>query len=110
MVHTNEIKDLSDATFKSEIAEGTTLVDFWAPWCMPCRFQAPILEELAQEANGSVKIRKLNVDENEQSAMEYGITGIPTIILFKDGEVQKKLVGMQSKIMLRQAIDRIQKG
>jgi thioredoxin 1 len=107
MVHTNDIKDVTDATFKEETADGTTIVDFWAPWCMPCKFQAPILEELAREMNGRVKIRKLNVDENEESALAFGITGIPTLVLFKDGEAVKTLVGMQSKNTLKQAIEKL---
>jgi len=98
------IKQISDKDFEEEISSGVTLVDFWAPWCMPCRFQAPILEELAPELHDRSKIRKLNVDENQATSLKFGITGIPTLILFQDGRVVKQFVGLQPKKVLSAAI------
>ncbi|ADV68539.1 thioredoxin [Deinococcus maricopensis] len=89
--------DLSDSTFKTEIAEGLTLVDFWAPWCGPCRMIAPVVEELAGEYEGKVKFGKLNVDDNQQTAMQYRVMSIPTLILFKDGQPVEGIVGAQPK-------------
>jgi thioredoxin 1 len=83
------------------------LVDFWAPWCGPCRMMAPIIEEFAKDYTGKAKVCKLNTDEARDSAMEFGISAIPTIILFKDGQVQKKWVGLTGKRDLATAIDEL---
>mgnify|MGYP000493989628 CR=1 FL=1 len=80
------------------------LVDFWATWCGPCRMMAPVIEELAEEYDGKVKIGKLDVDENSDIAARYGVMSIPTIILFKNGEVFSKSVGLQDKEVLENAI------
>ncbi|MFD2615086.1 thioredoxin [Paenibacillus gansuensis] len=88
---------LTKDTFKDTIASGTTLVDFWAPWCGPCKIQLPIVEELAEELKGQANITKVNVDDQPELASEYGIMSIPTLLIFKDGELQNKLVGLQSK-------------
>jgi thioredoxin 1 len=99
------IANITDSTFKSEVAShGTVLVDFWAPWCGPCKMIAPVLEELDAELGGSVKIVKVNVDENGQSAGEFGVMSIPTLILFKDGQPIDKVVGFQSKDKLKSLI------
>ncbi|MBI3379962.1 thioredoxin [Candidatus Gottesmanbacteria bacterium] len=90
---------VTDSTFDTEVVKSTTpvLVDFWAVWCGPCRMQDPILEEIIKEYKGKVKITKLNVDENPQSAAKYGVMSIPTLLLFKNGEIVKQMIGVQSK-------------
>ena len=81
------------------------LVDFWAPWCGPCRQIAPVIEQLAGENVGAIKIGKLNVDEAPNSAQSYGVSSIPTLMIFKGGEVVERFVGVQPKTKLQQAID-----
>jgi len=99
--------ELTDATFDNTVhnSDVPVLVDFWAPWCGPCKMIAPIIEEIADEYSDKAKICKLDTDEARDSAMEFGISAIPTIILFKDGQVQKKWVGLTSKKDLTEAID-----
>ena len=101
--------ELTDATFDQTVhsSDVPVLVDFWAPWCGPCKMIAPIIQEIAAEYTDKAKICKLDTDEARDSAMEFGISAIPTIILFKDGQVQKKWVGLTSKKDLAEAIDEL---
>jgi thioredoxin 1 len=94
---------VSDDTFEQDVlkASGPVIVDFWAEWCGPCKTIAPVLEELAQEYGDQIKIVKMNVDENPQTPMTYGIRGIPTLIMFKDGEVADQQVGAHPKTVLK---------
>jgi thioredoxin 1 len=94
---------VSDDTFDKEVlqAEGPVVVDFWAEWCGPCKMIGPLLEELANELEGQVKIVKINVDDNPKVAMKYGIRGIPTLLIFKNGQVAASQVGAQPKNRLK---------
>ncbi len=91
------IVKITDDTFKNEISNGLVLVDFWAPWCGPCKMIAPVLEEINEEMGDQVKIAKLNVDDNQVTTAEYGVMSIPTLLVFKDGEVVEKVIGFQPK-------------
>jgi len=95
---------LTDDIFEKTVAEGTALVDFWAPWCMPCRMQGPIIEKVAVRVGDSAKICKMNVDEQQLAAQKYRITSIPTLLLFKNGQVVRQFVGVQDENTLVSAI------
>jgi thioredoxin 1 len=101
------VKELSDRDFESEVLQSTepVLVDFWAPWCGPCRMIGPIVEELARENAGALKVAKINIDDSPNTAAHLGVNAIPTIILFKGGEVTDRFVGVQPKKRLQEAID-----
>ena len=98
--------DVTDANFQAEVLESDqpTLVDFWAPWCGPCRVVAPVLEEIAAE-QPTLKVVKLNVDENQQTAAQYGVLSIPTMILFKNGQPAKTIVGAYPKKKLEAELE-----
>ncbi|GET23164.1 thioredoxin [Prolixibacter denitrificans] len=91
-----KIKILNNKNFKTVVRKGTVLVDFWAPWCGPCKMVAPTLNEIAEE-NSNVTIAKVNVDEQQQLAQKYNIRNIPTMILFRDGKAEKRITGVKSK-------------
>jgi thioredoxin 1 len=98
---------VSDSNFDQEVLKSDTpvLVDFWAEWCGPCRIIGPVVEELAGEYDGKAKITKLNVDENPQVSMKYGIRSIPSLLIFKNGEVVDQIVGAVPKNVLKKQLD-----
>jgi thioredoxin 1 len=101
-----QLNQITDAAFATEITgETPVLVDFWAEWCGPCRMVAPVLEQIAAEQAGRLKIVKLNVDENQQTPAQFGVSGIPTMILFKDGEMVERLVGFMPKPVLMKRLE-----
>lgn len=103
------VMELTDGNFEQEVltAQGAALVDFWAEWCMPCRMLAPTIEELADEFAGRLKVGKVDTDANREVSMKFGISAIPTVILFKDGQMVKKFVGLQQKKDLKAAITEV---
>lgn len=106
----SNVVEFTDANFQSEVLQSDrpVLVDFWAEWCSPCRILSPTIDQLADEFAGKVKVGKVDTDSNREISVQYGISAIPTVILFKDGEVQKKFVGLQSKGDFVAAIEAIQ--
>ncbi|CAE6950315.1 MULTISPECIES: thioredoxin TrxA [Pseudomonas] len=101
------ITNVSDASFDQEViqAEGAVLVDYWAEWCGPCKMIAPVLDEIAQTYQGKLKVCKLNIDENQDTPPKYGVRGIPTLMLFKNGNVEATKVGALSKSQLAAFLD-----
>lgn len=99
----------TDQNFDQEVIKSNkpTLVDFWAPWCGPCQMMGPIIEELATELGDKAKIGKLNVDENPVTAQNFTVMSIPTVLIFKDGKVVQKFIGVQSKEALKEALEKI---
>jgi thioredoxin 1 len=102
------LKSVSDASFEAEVlkAEQPVLVDFWAPWCGPCRAMSPILEEVARDYEGRLSVVKVNVDENPQTSLLYGVRGIPTLLLVREGKVRETRVGMLPREQLAAMVDR----
>ena len=98
---------LDETNFDNEVLKSDVpvLVDFWAPWCMPCRMIAPTIEKIADEYDGKVKVGKLNTDENQQKAFEYQIQGIPSLLLYKNGEVVDRIIGVVQKEHITQKLD-----
>jgi thioredoxin 1 len=103
------VVELTDAEFEATIngRSEPVLVDFWAPWCGPCKMLGPVIEEIADEYADRAVICKVNTDDQREAAVQYGITAIPTIILFKDGQIEKKWVGLSKKSDFTEAIDQL---
>jgi thioredoxin 1 len=103
------VMELTDSNFEAEVTNSSqaVLVDFWAEWCGPCRMLSPTISDLADEYDGKAKVGKLDTDKNRDTAVKFGISAIPTTILFKDGKVVKKFVGLTSKKDLKAALDEV---
>lgn len=110
MTKQNEEKNMAsittDATFKKDVLESSqpVLVDFWAPWCGPCRMVGPIIERISEKMDGKIKVYKLNVDENPAISSQFGITGIPTVIIFRNGQIEREFVGVQPEQVYMSAL------
>lgn len=100
------IEHVTDQNFAEKTAEGLVLVDFWAPWCGPCKMIAPVLDEIDAEMGDKVKILKVNVDENQETAGKFGVMSIPTLLLMKDGNIVDQVIGFQPKEALVNVINR----
>ncbi|MDO8658065.1 MAG: thioredoxin [Candidatus Levybacteria bacterium] len=101
--------DITDQTFEQDVLKSDTpvLVDFWAPWCAPCRIIAPVVDELSEEYTGKLKVFKINVDDNTNTPSKFGVMSIPTLMIFKDGQPVKTMVGAQGKESLKKVIDEV---
>jgi thioredoxin 1 len=101
------VSEVTDTNFQAEVIESDVpvLVDFWAPWCGPCRMVAPVVEEIAQEKGDALKVVKLNIDENQDTAMQFNVLSIPTLMLFRDGQVAKTVVGAYPKRKLEAELE-----
>lgn len=109
MAESEHLLNVTDQDFEEQILQSDVpaLVDFWAAWCGPCRTVGPVVEELAGEYVGKVKIAKLNVDDNKQIPTKYGVRGIPTLMLFKDGQVVDQIVGAVPKSRIKEILDKV---
>ncbi len=105
----SSVQEINDKNFEAEVinSDVPVLIDFWAPWCGPCRAIAPVVEELARDYAGKLKVVKMNVDDNPQTPSRYGVRGIPNLILFKGGQVKEQIVGAVPKAQLVKAIDKV---
>ena len=102
-----DVEQINDNAFEAEVIKSSlpVLIDFWAPWCAPCRAIGPVVEELAKEYAGKVKVVKMNVDDNPQTPARYSVRSIPNLIIFKNGEVKDQIIGAVAKAQLAKAID-----
>ena len=105
----DNVKELTDTNFETEVIKSSTpvLVDFWADWCGPCKMLTPTIEKLANDYAGKVKVGKVDTDSNREVSMKYGISAIPTVILFKDGQVAQKFVGLRQERDFKEALDAV---
>ena len=103
------VNEFSDDNFESEVlnSDVPVLVDFWAPWCGPCRIIAPVVEEISEAYEGKLKVGKLNVDDNQQVSMKFGIRSIPTLLVFKDGEVAEQIIGAVPKTEIERVVTKV---
>lgn len=108
MASSEQVKEFTDQNFDQEVLKSSqpVLVDFWAEWCMPCRMLAPTIEKIAKEYDGKVKVGKVDTDANRDTSMKYSISAIPTVILFKGGQVAQKFVGLRQERDFKEAIDK----
>jgi len=102
----DNVKTFTDANFTDEVKSGVVLVDFWATWCAPCRRIAPIVDQLAEEYTGRMTVAKVDIDENPMTPSRFMVRGIPTLLLFKDGDLKETVVGIETKDRLAQLIDK----
>lgn len=101
-----KVQELTDANFQKAVSQGVALIDFWAPWCGPCRMQGPIIEKIAPSFTGKAVIAKVNVDESPDTASKFGVRSIPTLIIFKDGQMAEQFVGVQTEEAITSALEK----